>query len=331
MRTINKLFLLLVTVLTLSYSSCSDDYGQWDLDSDSERGTWVLELHNIVSDFNFIFENSSVKFLEAKEMSRTVDTSDFINEETSYPVCIRNLYNFFLLRSLDFVLNDTTSIHMPSANIKDMVSSIVENQDKYDFIRLTWLYCNKKFETVAVFDKLNGEIVYDNILTNIPLSQMELPSRKTKLTRAEGGGGELETRIFYKDKLTVDYLGYYFDYRIKGLCKVTCNSSGVCSLLCYETILDQLTHSPYEEGMFYPVANVVIYGGNIYYYLWVGIGTDDFALHYNSVIPGENAYNLWVDKHEKHILNNAKCEVERAGFYYNLNSGLYTPDLGWNF
>lgn len=110
-----------------------------------------------------------------------------------------------------------------------------------------------------------------------------------------------------------------------------CYPSGVCSLMYYETIVDQLTYSPYEEGMFYPVADVLIHNGNIYYYLWLGVGTNDYPLCYNSDNPGVNAYNLWMDKHEYHIWGDNKCKIERAGFYDNLNSGLYAPDSGWNF
>lgn len=328
MRTLRKLILPMVAILALCYSSCSNDYDQWELDYEKE--TWETELRNIVSDFDFLFENSSVKFLEAEEINRKVDSKDFLNDETFFPVCIKNLYNFFMLKDQDFVLNDTNNVHMPAIAIKGMVSNIVDNQDNYDFVKLTWMYCEQEFETIAAFDKSNGEIVYDNILTNIPLFQMEFPSNKSKLTRSEGGGSQ-ETRIFYKDKLTINYLGYYFDYRIKGLCKVMCYPSGVCSLMYYETIVDQLTHSPYEEGMFYPVYDVVIYGGNIYYYLWLGVGIDDFSSNYSSDNPAENAYNLWYDIHKRHYWNESKCKAESAGFYNNLNSGLYAPDLGWDF
>lgn len=331
MRVLRKCLFPFMAVLLLVSSSCSsDDYELYKENGKTE--TWEYELRNIVSDFGFLFENSGVKFLQAEELRHRVDTLDFINEETCYPVCIRNLYNFFLLRSLDFVINDTISIHMPSDNIKDMVSSIVENQDKYDFIRLTWLYCNKKFETVAVFDKLNGEIVYDNILTNIPLSQMELPSHKTKLTRAEGGGIHVETRVFYKDRLTVPNRGYFFDYRIKCLCNVLCSEfSNPILLLDFERIEEQLSCPDYPQNMFNPTADVVIYGGNIYYYLWVGEGNNAFSLTYDSDDPGENAFDLWTDKHDRHMWPDSVCNVKRVGFYSSLNAGSYQPDPGWNF
>lgn len=79
-----------------------------------------------------------------------------------------------------------------------MVSNILNNQEKYDFVRLSWLFDGDTFSTIAAFDKTNGQIAYDNILTNIPLFQVEIPSKKSKLTRSENGSGELVTRIFIK-------------------------------------------------------------------------------------------------------------------------------------
>lgn len=327
---IQSYLLPMIISLGLCFASCSNENEEWEYDYESD--TWETELRNVVSDFNFLFENSFVKFLQAEELNCKVDSSDFLNDETYYPVCIKNLYNFFMPKKLTFVMNDTSTIHMPYSAIRGMISNIIDNQDKYDFVKLTWLYSENKFMTIAVFDKSNGQIVYDNFLTNIPLFQMELPTKKSYLTRAEGGGGgHVETRVFYKDKLTVPNGGYYFDYRIKCFCNVICSDYGNPILvLDFETIEDQLTCPQYPQNMFYPVADFVIYNGCIIYYLWLGIGIDDFSLYYNYNNPGENAYELYQDIKDHRWLP-SKSNAKSVGFYSSLNAGSYQTDPGWDF
>ena len=330
MKIIRKIVLPMLSMLALCFTSCSNDFEQWEYDYE-EKDTWEAELRNIVSDFNYLFENSYIKFLGAEELRRKVVTKDFINDDTYYPVFIKNLYNYFMLKDQDFISNDTNNIHMPVVAIEGMVSEIVKNQDKYDFVKLTWLCVDKKFVTVAAFDKSNGQIVYDNILTNIPLSQIGLSTKKSKLTRSEGDGN-IETRIFYKDRLTVNANSYYFNYQIKCLCKVLCSQFGNPILLIeYETIEDRLTHPQYSYGMFYPRCDVVIHEGQIIYYLWVGIGEDSFSTYYNSDNPGVNAASFLYD-FEHHRWTGYACEAESVGFYSALNNGLYEPySNGWDF
>ncbi|MCQ2068838.1 MAG: hypothetical protein MJY68_07070 [Bacteroidaceae bacterium] len=327
MRTFRKLLVPVMVTLAVGLASCTNDYEMWDEANETE--TWEFELRNIVSDLDFLFENSFVKFQQAEELNYKVDSLDFFSDDTYYPVCVKKLYNFFMLKKLDFLENDTNTIHLPSFAIKGIVSNIINNQEKYDIVKLTWSYDDERFTTLAAFDKTNGQIVYDNILTNIPLFQTEIPSRKSKLTRSEGGYGDIETRVFYKDRLTVEHEGYYFDYRIKGLCKVCKTGDGVYSLVEFESIESQCSAPDYPHGMFYPAADVVIASGCIIYYLWIGEDGKRFSSYYSSDNPAVNAYNIWYDVH--HNNKHGKCDAESAGFYYNLNSGLYAPDLGWNF
>lgn len=216
MRTFRKLLVPVIATLAVCVVSCTNDYEMWD--EANETVTWEFELRNIMSDLDFLFENSFVKFQQAEELNYKVDSLDFFSDDTYYPVCVKKLYNFFMLKKLDFVANDTNTIHMPSFAIKRIVSNIVNNQEKYNIVKLTWSYGDEKFTTLAVFDKTNGQLIYDNILTNIPLSQTEIPSKRSKLTRTEPGGGD--TRIFFKDTKTVTNSLDDYILKIKALCTV---------------------------------------------------------------------------------------------------------------
>lgn len=205
-----------MATLALCLASCSNDCELWNEYDGTE--TWDFELRNIVSDLDFLFENSFIKFEQAEELNCKVDSLDFFSDDTYYPVCIKNLYNFIMLKKRDFVLSDTNTIHTPSFVINGIVSNIVNNQENYNIVKLTWSYGDEEFTTLAVFDKTNGQLIYDNILTNIPLSQTEIPSRKSKLTRSEPSGGD--TRIFFKDTKTVRNHFDEYILKVKALCTV---------------------------------------------------------------------------------------------------------------
>ena len=327
MKAFKNYLLPMIMTMALFFVSCSKEDEMWETTKETE--TWEFELRNIVSDLGFLFDNSCVKFLQAEKINHKVDSTDFFNDDTFYPVCFKNLYNFFTLKKQDYVMTDTNTVHIPGFAMKRIAANVIDNQYKYDLIKLTWLYCGDTFTTVAAFDKTNGQIVYDNSLTNIPLFQTEIPSRKSKLTRAEGGNGNVETRVFYKDRLTLDHQGYYFDYRVKCLCKVTCYDNGIYVLMNFDSIESQLSSPDYPNGMFNPVANVVVYSGNIIYFLWLGENGKNFSSYYSSDDPTTNAYNIWYDVN--HGNKHGKCDAKSVSFYNNLTSGLYAPDLGWNF
>lgn len=275
MRSFRKLLVPVMATLAVCVASCTNDYEMWDEANETE--TWEYELRNIMSDLDFLFENSFVKFQQAEELNYKVDSLDFFSDDTYYPVCIKNLYNFFMLKNIDFMINDTSTIHMPSFAIKGVVSNIVNNQEKFNIVKLTWSYGNERFTTLAVFDKTNGQLIYDNILTNIPLSQTEIPSKKSKLTRSEpgSGNGNVETKIFYKGTLSLDHGFDHYFLRVKGLCEIHYNGPIGCSdfYVTYKSIhkkLEEPSNPYYNVSVRY---DACVTQGMIIGYIWVGTGT----------------------------------------------------------
>lgn len=264
-----------MATLALCLASCSNDCELWNEYDGTE--TWDFELRNIVSDLDFLFENSFIKFEEAEELNCKVDSLDFFSDDTYYPVCIKNLYNFIMLKKRDFVLSDTNTIHTPSFVINGIVSDIVNNQEHYNIVKLTWSYGDEEFTTLAVFDKTNGQLIYDNILTNIPLSQTEIPSRKSKLTRSEpgSGSGNVVTKIFYKNTLTLNHGFDHYVLWIKCLCEIRYNGPIGSSdfNVTYKSI-----HKKFEEpsNPYYSVSvryDACVTQGKIIGYIWLGTGS----------------------------------------------------------
>lgn len=344
MRVLRKYLFPLMAALMLVSSSCSsDDYELYKENGKTE--TWEYELRNIVSDFGFLFENSGVKFLQAEELRHRVDSTDFFNDETCFPVCIKKLYNFFMLKDNEFVNNDTITIHTPSFIMKGMVNNVVKDQDKYVFVRLTWLLGERKFQTVAAFDKSNGQIVYDNILTNIPLSQVELPSKKSKLTRAEGGSGT-ETKIFFKDIISVPAGNNYYELWVKGICHVTVIGNGVYSNPVFSSVQSKPVFPPDlnpnnpNATHCYPVADALVVGEAFYYYVWVGIDTNNFYLYYDHETYDSrrhactDIWDIYTDP-DRNFPPNTKCDVNREDIRTTLGLGLFEPEPSyypeWNF
>lgn len=345
MRVLRKYLFPLMAALMLVSSSCSsDDYELYIENGKTE--TWEYELRNIVSDFGFLFENSGVKFLQAEELRHRVDSTDFFNDETCFPVCIKKLYNFFMLKDNKFVNNDTITIHTPSFILKGMVSNVVNNQDKYVFVRLTWLLGERKFQTVAAFDKSNGQIVYDNILTNIPLSQVELPSKKSKLTRAEGGGSGTETKIFFKDIMSVPAGNNNYDLWVKCICNVSVSNTGEYYNPYFISIKSITIFPPETDPLdpnithYYPVADAFVVGEAFYYYVWVGIDANNFYLYYNKDTNESrrhactDIWDIYTDP-DRNFPQNTECDVNREDIRTTIGLGLFEPEPSyhpeWNF
>ncbi|MBO7111130.1 MAG: hypothetical protein J6W18_04195 [Bacteroidaceae bacterium] len=293
MRTLRNLLLSVMVTLTVFFVSCTNDYDMWD--EKNEVDTWEVELHNIVSDLDFLFDNSCVKFLNAERINDRIDSTIFINNETYYPICMKNLYNCFMLAKAGFIMKDTCTIHVPFYAIKGIVSGLVKEQNKYDFIRLTWAFKNDTFYTIAVFDKTNGQMVYDNILTNIPFSQMTLPDKKSRLTRSEGGDdNNVEKRIFYKDTQPYSVGMDEYIIKVKAICKLRYyydNNNMRVEMRIYDDVKCKFILPEHPYYNYNSQAEVAKCEDFIVYYIWIGEGSCPF----NST-PKNNCEAAWNAK-----------------------------------
>lgn len=283
----------MILALAMCLTSCLNDDELWNEANETE--TWEFELHNTISDLGFLLENSETKFLHAEKINYKVDSLDFLNFEAYYPVCFKNLYNYFKPKKLDFIINDTNTIHLPISAIKQIVSNVVKCQEEYDIVKLTWSFHNEIFSTLAVFDK-NGQIVYDNIITNIPLSQIEIPTRRSKLTRAETGGDD--TRIFYKTTKTFKNSLDEYTIKIKALCTIKTvyhEQYGLATYRVFKTVNFKYIEpsNPYQpcnsQGEAAKVGDLIIG------YIW--IGSDICPFNSTTQVNCSNAYNVAMNNY----------------------------------
>lgn len=290
-----KMCVLLIGVITL-FASCSNDFEVWD---NGFGYSWNEELNNIVSDFDYLFKNSNIKFIRSEKIDSKVDSLDFFTDDTYFPVCFDKLYNFILLQKINFLANDTVTIHMPSLMLKKKVSQITNNQDQYDMVKIYWAFQDEPFYTIAAFDKKNGQIIFDNILTNIPFFMTSTPNRNSKLTRSEGGaGGSSDTRIFYRDIWTYTY-GSFDEYKImvKALCTIRYvhdDRQNCWNIIrTYKTVNYSFIEPTYYHYNVNCKGEVAKVGDNIIGYIWVGEGYCPFnsSAYFNC----SDAYNYCLN------------------------------------
>lgn len=177
-----KLILSLAVVLTII--SCTNDYEFMD---DYYTQDWETSLIQVVSENATLYANSGIFLRDYKETDINVlDRLAFINSESRYPVMTGDKIT---LAPYEFISFDTLMCHVKSFHIDNLVKYVLEHKSELIAIRIRWVVNDALMNTVAIFDKKSGELVYDNLLYNtITIGEKKLNSlRKHKLTRAEWG------------------------------------------------------------------------------------------------------------------------------------------------
>ena len=79
--------------------------------------------------------------------------------------------------------------------VNEKIRQLLGDAEKYDIIRLTWQYRGETFPSLALFNRLTGELEYDNMLFNlITLTRLDtnemiqLLNRSENQTEVESGG-----------------------------------------------------------------------------------------------------------------------------------------------
>lgn len=196
MKKTKKLWLP-ISMMVLSFVSCANDYEFLEEDGIY----WERELMNWLDDYSVVLEKSGVKLTRYDELKHfTVDSTTFLcPSAVAFPSYYDNPDCFDPV-SFRFLLNDTIKAHVPTNIIRDAVQRVVLNQEDYFFVKLTW-NCDEQFDfyTVCAFDKENGRLVYDNMLSNILHKDNK---KKIRLTRSENIVLEEESTYWTNNHVT---------------------------------------------------------------------------------------------------------------------------------
>lgn len=191
-----KSFFVMVNIFaTIMFTSCSNEdffieenyYYDWNQSLSMELSRNAISL-----------SNSGVKFEKSTKLNSVdVDSCTFLDTKQN---CFPVYHHFHNCRfnpvTFDYMKNDTTNFHIPANVIQTAVNNVVKEQYKYDFIKLEWSCDNTLFfYTIAAFDKSTGELVYDNLLTNI--SNYDSFAKKAMLTRGERIDYYTDDETFY--------------------------------------------------------------------------------------------------------------------------------------
>jgi|GEM_PF-5097146 len=182
MRTINKLFLLFIGI---SIISCANDY---EFMEDYQSQDWESSLRHIVTENMALYSNSEI-YLKGYEKTdiNSLSQYTFINSESRYPVMTGNKIT---LAPYEFIRFDTLMCHVKSSHIDNIVKNSLDHKDELVAVELQWVVKDALINTIALFDKESGELVYDNILYNtITMDAVKMNRlRRHKLTRSEANG-----------------------------------------------------------------------------------------------------------------------------------------------
>lgn len=177
--------LALILTIGLLVISCANDY---EFMEDYQSQDWETTLGQIVSENMTLYSNSDI-FLKGYEETDIYSLSgySFINPESRYPVMTGNKIT---LAPYEFIRFDTLMCHVKSSHIDNLVKNSLNHKDELVAVELQWVVKDALMNTIALFDKKSGELVYDNILYNtITMDAVKMNRlRKHKLTRSENWG-----------------------------------------------------------------------------------------------------------------------------------------------
>lgn len=179
-----KIGVIMVSIFaTIVFSSCSND-GYFI--EENYYNDWNQSLYMELAKNAASLSNSGVKFEKSTKLNGIdIDSCTFLDSKQN---CFPVYHHFNNCRfnpvPFDFLKNDTSNFHVPANMIQIAVDNIIKEQYKYDFVKLEWSCDNTLFfYTIAAFDKSTGELVYDNLLTNI--TNYDGFAKKAMLTRGE--------------------------------------------------------------------------------------------------------------------------------------------------
>jgi len=211
-----KVFLSFCTTIIM-LCSCTSDYGLDVLGLEDFSMSPEKSIASFLSDNSITFSKNGLSLICTEEYrgSKRLSADVLLNNEYDcYPIYSSNM-NSMKLVPLSHFMTDTVSLHYKYEYLLSYVDSLLNNSNKLEFKELTWEYNDKRIKTIAIFDLLTGEILYDNIMYNL-FSQKSLNSKVVKkLTRSENPNeaSNVEQVIF---NIGSHYATYTVSWRITG-------------------------------------------------------------------------------------------------------------------
>lgn len=178
--------ILLTLTIGMSIASCSNDYEFYDDGWESQ--SWETSLNQMVSQNVSLYSNSEIFLKDYQVIDiNTLDSTSFINFNAKFPVLTGNKVCLVPFAFIDF---DTTMCHVKAFHIKNLIRYSMDHKSELIAVKLKWESNEGPFNSIALFDKKTGQLVYDNILYNtITTNNSQLNKfRKFKLTRSENSG-----------------------------------------------------------------------------------------------------------------------------------------------
>ena len=147
-------------------ASCTQINDYELLQRETISSSWQEELDGQIQLNQCVLDNSNVHLKQYELLADDIEIDSFLNtNEICFPIYSNGLESFHLL-PYDLFKNDTVNFHVSSNVIEKNICNIINEKDKYQFVKLTWGISSREFHTIAVFDLDNHDFVYDNLLCN---------------------------------------------------------------------------------------------------------------------------------------------------------------------
>ena len=159
---------------------------------------WNESLKTIVFDNNFTMSNNNLSIIEKRQIKNTnISDKYFFEKEYAFiPVYLLDNTRF-TLKNIESVSKDTSIVSLQRLQkIRTIVDDIIDSSDSYNFVELTWKQNNDYFKSVSVFDRITGELIYDNVLYNILLASNYSGGFNIMIVSAEYENAEYEGSDF---------------------------------------------------------------------------------------------------------------------------------------
>ncbi len=177
---------LTILALFLVVMSCSNDSYLTPIFDDSMID-WKESMSDIMGDNKDNLENRGFVLKDMEFLTDVkLDSSLFYSGDYCYYPVFSKKDSVIEVLKFDDLQHLEGGHSLKTEAIKSKISQLMTDKDKYDVIRLTWMYNGKVFPTLALFNRLTCELEYDNMLFNLTtLSRLDTNEMVQLLNRSE--------------------------------------------------------------------------------------------------------------------------------------------------
>lgn len=164
----NNMYLknLSLIVKGLLLASCSNDSDFFP--TIDNNCSWETSIDGLITDNKSLFDSRGIRIVgfERKKDIQVNRDLFYGGEYGFFPVYSPQDSVYKIVKYEELVKNAKEYGFNPQKSL-NKIDSLLNNKDNYEVVELTWCCGNDLFSSLALFNKLTGELEYDNMLFNM--------------------------------------------------------------------------------------------------------------------------------------------------------------------